>query len=96
MGDLMTNLEKSCFAGIDPDRLYKTCELAALTNFTPEFFEAMRYRGEGPAWITVNRRSVRYLGKTVIDWLHAGLQRPTGRNVTDMPSQTGREGGTNA
>ena len=61
-------------AGINPERLYTTREIADLTNFTPEFYEAMRYRGEGPHYLTVNRRAVRYLGSAVIDWLSAGVR----------------------
>ncbi len=65
-------------AGLAPERLYSTKELAQITGFTESAFEAWRLRGTGgPPFRKLGVRAVRYLGQDVIDWVTEGRRQST-------------------
>lgn len=51
-------------------------KVAAMLSVTVRTLEAWRYRGEGPAWLVVSARCVRYRRSDVEAWLDQ-RQRPT-------------------
>ena len=65
-------------AGLVPERLYSTKELAQITGFSESAFEAWRLRGSGgPPYRKLGVRAVRYLGQDVIDWVTGGRRQST-------------------
>lgn len=60
--------------GVDPVRYYTTKEVAALTGYSVEAFEAWRYvtKTGGPVFSKPKPRCVRYFGADVIEWLRKG------------------------
>ena len=65
------------FTGFDPKRLYSTAQVADGTGQTTSYYEAARQRGDGPAYIKLGKRTVKYTGQAILDWLTAGQRRNT-------------------
>ena len=47
-------------AAADSDVLIRQEEAATILGVTPRTLEAWRYRGEGPPWVRISGRCVRY------------------------------------
>jgi len=60
-----------------PDALLRPAEAAALLGFTKRALEAWRQRGEGPVFVRVSARAVRYRRADLNAWAAARLQQST-------------------
>ena len=63
---------------IAPDEMLTDAELAIQLGVSPRPLGAWRQRGEGPPWIKINRRTVRYRRADVEKYL---TTRTSGRNA---------------
>ena len=52
-----------------PDRLLLTDEAAQFLRLTPRALENWRNKGDGPPYIRISHRCVRYRLGTLVDWL---------------------------
>jgi predicted DNA-binding transcriptional regulator AlpA len=52
-----------------PDQLYSTKQLAKLLAVSEAWVEICRHRGEGPRWIKLSPRCIRYKRTDVLAWL---------------------------
>ncbi len=52
-----------------PRLLLTEQEAAAVIGFTPRFLQARRHRGDGPAFIRVSSRAVRYRPEDLDAWI---------------------------
>ena len=55
----------------NPDALLHTVEAAFLLGLSPRTLETLRLRGDGPAFIVVTKRAVRYRRQDLIEWIRA-------------------------
>ena len=53
----------------DPASLLTESEAAKLLRFTPRFLQARRVRGDGPPFVRVSRRAVRYRRCDLVAWI---------------------------
>jgi predicted DNA-binding transcriptional regulator AlpA len=56
-------------AAIADDQLISTKQLAALFGVSEQWVEITRHRGEGPKWVKISERCIRYRMAAVIAWL---------------------------
>jgi predicted DNA-binding transcriptional regulator AlpA len=56
---------------ISPDQLLSTAQLAVLFGVSVNWLEALRLEKEGPKWIVLSPRCVRYKMSDVLAWLKA-------------------------
>lgn len=59
-------------------RLLDTCTAADILSISPRTLETMRANGEGPRFVRVGRRAVRYLPEDVATWLEAQAEAGSG------------------
>lgn len=57
-------------------RSYTPEEAATETGLTLDELRRMRERGEGPAYVTIGKRTVRYIHSDVSEWQDDGLVSP--------------------
>lgn len=62
-----------------PDQLLSTEELERYTGLSKRFWEARRISGDGPPYISISKRAVRYRWGDVWDW----LQKRRRNNTSD-------------
>lgn len=55
-------------AADDPDSLLREEEAAAFLNCTPRALQAWRKRGDGPPYIRLGSRSIRYRRRDLLTW----------------------------
>jgi predicted DNA-binding transcriptional regulator AlpA len=53
-----------------PDQLYSTKQLAKLFAVSEQLVEIWRHQGEGPRWIKLGPRCIRYKRTDVLSWLN--------------------------
>jgi len=53
------------------DRLLTSEETAAYLNTSPRLLNDWRYREQGPPWLKLGRRTVRYSKQALDEWLAA-------------------------
>ena len=63
---IVADLENSNSA---PDRLYTTKQLAALLAVSEAWVEITRHKGEGPRWVKLGPRCIRYRRTDLLAWL---------------------------
>ena len=63
------NAATKSLAKIDPNALATQSEVAAHVGVSPRALEAWRLRGEGPPFIRLSRRLVRYRPADVDAWI---------------------------
>jgi hypothetical protein len=61
----------------DHDKLLTTPEVARWLGVAPQWLETCRRRDEGPAYIRVNARKIRYRRDAVMAWLREREQLAT-------------------
>lgn len=61
----------------DPEQLLLTKEAAAVLRMTPRALENWRRQGNGPPYIRISHRCVRYRVGTLIEWIQAHAHRST-------------------
>lgn len=60
-----------------PDALLHTVEAAFLLGLSPRTLETLRLRGDGPPFVMVTKRAVRYRRQDLIEWIRARQRRST-------------------
>ena len=60
-----------------PDALLHTIEAAFLLGLSPRTLETLRLRGDGPPFVAVTKRAVRYRRQDLIEWIGARRRRST-------------------
>lgn len=61
----------------DPDALLNEAQAAELIGLTPRFLQARRQRGNGPLFVRVSDRCVRYRRKDLLAWSAERLKAST-------------------
>ncbi len=61
----------------DPAALLTEAEAAKLLKFTPRFLQARRVRGDGPAYVSVSSRAVRYRRSDLVTWIEERVRTST-------------------
>jgi predicted DNA-binding transcriptional regulator AlpA len=67
VSQIAADLENSNAA---PDQLYTTKQLAGLLAVSEAWVEICRHKGEGPKWIALGPRCIRYKRSDVLAWLN--------------------------
>lgn len=62
--------------------LFTTQQAADYCGVTPRFFEAARLRGDGPRYIRLSRRAVRYRSEDLEAWLDARRYSSTAEELS--------------
>jgi excisionase family DNA binding protein len=57
-------------SGADGDQLLTTKQLAALLAVSEQLVEIWRHKGEGPDWVVLGPRCIRYKRSAVLAWLN--------------------------
>jgi len=59
-----------------PVKEYLVCEkrAATLLGFSPRFLQSRRLRGDGPVYVRVSQRAIRYRVSDLEDWVEARLR----------------------
>jgi hypothetical protein len=52
----------------DPLALLTEADAAKLLRFTPRFLQARRVRGDGPKFLKISARAVRYRRSDLLEW----------------------------
>ena len=64
---------------IHHDDLLSDIQLHGVTGLTPSFWRARRLRGDGPVFIKISARCVRYRWSSVLDWFEERERSTTGK-----------------
>ena len=64
--------------------LLKPKEAAARLGLTVRFLEARRYRGDGPAFVRISPRCVRYRDSDLQEWIEARVRMSTTDNGNEL------------
>jgi hypothetical protein len=65
----------------DPDQLLRPAQAAAFLNFSLRALEAWRHRGDGPKYVRVSKRAVRYRRADLMEWARDRLVCNTAQTV---------------
>ena len=66
----------------DPDVLLRETEAASFLGFTPRALQAWRQRGEGPLFVRISARAIRYRRRDLISWSEERLRISTSDSGT--------------
>ena len=69
----------------DADSLLTEAEAAELLKFTPRFLQARRTRGDGPAYVHVSSRAIRYRRIDLVAWIEARVRTSTSASERSAP-----------
>ncbi len=58
----------------EPTSLLTEAQAARLLNFTPRFLQARRARGDGPPWVSISARAIRYRRSDLLDWIESHVR----------------------
>ena len=61
----------------DPTSLLTEAQAARLLNFTPRFLQARRARGDGPPFVSISARAIRYRRIDLLDWIESRIRTNT-------------------
>ncbi len=81
--DVNPNLPSSCEepAGRPipehPDALLFTAEAAFILGLSPRTLEALRLKGDGPPYVLVTRKAVRYRRQDLLEWIRTRRRSST-------------------
>lgn len=67
----------------DPLALLTEAETAKLLKFTPRFLQARRVRGDGPKFLKISARAVRYRRIDLLEWEQSLVRTSTSDRGTD-------------
>ena len=76
-------------AFLNPDQLLNTNETAAWLGVAPITLRIWRSRGEGPPFIRVSRRGIRYQRKSVVEFLRERTCRFAGEHDAEAAERPG-------
>jgi predicted DNA-binding transcriptional regulator AlpA len=68
---------------LDPNALLYTAEAAFLLGLSPRTLETLRLKGDGPSFIAVTKKAVRYRRQDIMEWIRVRKRQST--------SETGQE-----
>ena len=61
----------------DPNALLHTAEAAFLLGLSPRTLETLRLKGDGPPFIVVTKKAVRYRRQDIMDWIRVRKRQST-------------------
>ena len=61
----------------EPESLLNEAQAAQLLNFTPRFLQARRQRGNGPPFVSISARAIRYRRSDLLDWIESRIRTNT-------------------
>jgi predicted DNA-binding transcriptional regulator AlpA len=61
----------------DLERLLTEAEAAEYLQFTPRFLQARRVRGDGPPFVRVSSRAIRYRRSDLVEWVEQHVRTST-------------------
>ena len=67
----------------EPTSLLTEAQAARLLNFTPRFLQARRARGDGPPWVSISARAIRYRRSDLLEWIERHVRTSTSDRGTD-------------
>ena len=67
----------------DPLALLTEADAAKLLRFTPRFLQARRVRGDGPKFLKISSRAVRYRRSDLLEWEQSLVRTSTSDNGMD-------------
>ncbi len=70
-------------ANHDPVYLLTEAEAAKLLKFTPRFLQARRVRGDGPPFVRISSRAIRYRRSDLLTWIEKRVRSSTSDRGTD-------------
>ena len=56
------------------ESLLTEAQAARLLNFTPRFLQARRARGDGPPFVSISARAIRYRRSDLLDWIESRIR----------------------
>ena len=60
-----------------PDALLFTAEAAFILGLSPRTLEALRLKGDGPTYVLVTRKAVRYRRQDLLEWIRTRRRSST-------------------
>ena len=91
-GQIIAVLQTAAVTDIPDDQLITSKQLAALFGVSLQWVEIARHRGEGPKWVAISARCIRYRMVDVIEWLQergkARAKYEAARKLARMERQT--------
>ena len=69
----------------EPTSLLTEAEAARLLNFTPRFLQARRARGDGPPWVSISARAIRYRRSDLLDWIESHVRTSVADRGNEAP-----------
>ena len=69
----------------DPLALLTEAEAARLLKFTPRFLQARRVRGDGPKFLKISARAVRYRRIDLLEWERSLVRTSTSDRGMEAP-----------
>ena len=75
--DQQTSPARPPIAAHDPDALLNQVQAASLIGVSERTLECWRWRGDGPPYVKISRRAVRYRRRDIQEWAESRLQRST-------------------
>ncbi len=67
----------------EPTSLLTEAQAARLLNFTPRFLQARRARGDGPPWVSISARAIRYRRSDLLEWIESHVRASAADRRTD-------------
>ncbi len=61
----------------DPASLLTEADAAELLKFTPRFLQARRMLGNGPPFVRISSRAIRYRRSDLVAWIEARVRTST-------------------
>lgn len=71
--------------GVDPDQLFRPQEAASLLGLTVRCLENWRRAGEGPPFVRISHRAVRYRRSDLRRWLAGRMRGSNGGERCSRP-----------
>ncbi len=69
----------------DPASLLTEADAAELLKFTPRFLQARRMLGNGPPFVRISARAIRYRRADILAWIEARVRTSTSDTGPDAP-----------
>ena len=71
----------------DHDAVYLLTEVEAakLLKFSPRFLQARRVRGDGPPFVRISCRAIRYRRSDLLTWVESRIRTSTADRGMDAP-----------
>jgi len=67
----------------EPTSLLTEAQAARLLNFTPRFLQARRARGDGPPFVFISARAIRYRRSDLLEWIESHVRTSAADRRTD-------------